>query len=614
MNTAKHKKTARVALISRLPRDKNFFSYQVPVNLSKQVVSGDLVKVNFRNQTTFGIVLGFDKYQPAYLLKNIEAIQWPSFLTPGQLKLLFRLAEYYAVSLSSSSQLFIPFNLKIKPTLPDRPTNKNKKHHLPSWLIIYKQREAAKKFILSAIAKVTNRRQSALLLVPNIKSIANWQNQLLNKKVVIWHSELTISQKREMWQKIYTGQVEVIIGTRSTLFLPFNNLGGIIIDHAEDENYKQYDQNPRYDSIRLAHWLKQIYSCSLALVTAAARVEDYYLVNKEWRMSEIGSLLVKKLTIVDIADSQSSQASLAISSWEQISDVLAHKRRVLIWHNRLGSFTAVFCLDCKYIVTCSKCLKSMSWHQDRQRLSCHNCHTISPLPTACPQCQNIQWKFLGTGIQEIERALKRNYPQKNIVRLDYSTKTELSLTELNAADIIIGTSLLWEYVKLEDFDLLVITSFDQNLLSPEFRAEEQAWANLRKILSESKGQILLETRFPDTPVLKYLNNQQEFYRYLAKQRQPYQWPPFGQLLRLSLKNRNRVKVYQAISSLRRHLVKKLPTEVNLSPVYPDSRVLEHGQYIYHLLLKYPSKFKIENLWSWLPRDVIIDREPRFILS
>ncbi len=618
MNTAHYKKVARVALFGRLPRDKDFFSYQVPIKLIRQVAAGDLVQVNFRQQKTLGLILGFESSKPNYPLKDIQTIKWPKFLSSGQLKLLARLAHYYAVSMSTASQLFIPFPVTTKEHVIIRPQQKIKKA-LPTskpLLITYGQRLEAEKFIQAAINKVIGRQQQVLLLVPNIKLILDWQNKLFQaNQIVGWHSELKTSAKRITWQKVFTGEAKIIIGTRSALFLPWLNLGGVIIDYGDDENYKQYDQNPRYNSIEVARWLKQIYGCSLAQVTPAPRAEDYYLMNKEWQLQNLGLLFSGRLTIVDISANPTVSKQLALSSWEQITASLESKQKVLIWHNRLGSSTAVFCRDCKYIPRCQKCLKPLSWHHDKRKLACHNCQTISELPARCPKCQNVQWKFLGVGSQEIEHACRQRYPDVHICRVDYNTKTKITVKEIKSAQIVISTSLIWDYAKVADFALLVITSFDQNLLSPEFRAEETAGAILRKILSESDSvSVLLETNFPESPVLKYLTNNNQFYRYLLSYRQLYYWPPFSQLVRLSVKNKNQLKARQAIIKLRQQLIKVLSSELVLSPIYADSRIIEHGQYIYHLLLKCPKKFKIESLWPFLPRQLIIDREPRFILS
>ncbi|MFH1866915.1 MAG: primosomal protein N' [Patescibacteria group bacterium] len=614
---------AQVALLVRLPRQQDFFDYLVPSELAKMLQVGTLVEAPFRNTSKRGIVISIKRSSKFTNLKTLNKILAQQIITRQQLLLIKKMSDHYAVSLSSALLLALPVlpTNKFKPFIKTETTPKTELIKRSStWLLVYHHQLNKTMFLLKMIDRVVKRSQQILILIPEIRFGTSWLTNLKDQAVV-WHSELKVSEQQIAWQKIASGQTLVIVGTRSSLFLPFTNLGGIIVDQEEDENYKQFDQNPRYDSIEVAGWLKAIHHCSLALVSTAPRLEDWWKSsNGVFKQRVIDNAVTQSLLkIIDLKDEQKkgNRSFLSDELEQSITQSIKKCKKVFLYLNRRGSHTAVICQDCGKLASCDQCRKPTVWHSSLGKLLCHHCNIMNPLPIPCSQCRGTNLHFIGTGTAELEKKLSQKYQTRTILRIDKDTASSLTPKKIQQADIVLGTAMAWQYINLADFELIGVVLIDGELAIPEFRAGEQIWALLRRILAHKPNQLYIQTYHPEIPALKYLRtNWRSFFTDLLKERKIFNWPPYIELIRLTTRAETERLALNKIQRVYRLLEQmfKRDSRVQISKPYRDLYILVRGNYTYHLLLKYQRGFNPKALWSELPNDVIIDRHPRYILS
>lgn len=606
---------AEVAILRRLPRHHHFFDYIVP-HESPRVGIGSLIEAPFRGQLQPGIVINLKKASATPRLKSINRVINEHFIGLGQLSLAVKISEHYGVALGQSLGLFTPVrpNRRFKPLftefkkIPGHKQNNN-------WLFIYHQATSRLPQLKKLATQVTGRGEQILILAPDLN------NLLLLKKYLgqgyEWHSNLTTLEQQKTWLAVHDGSASIIIATRSGLFLPFANLGGILVDNSDSENYKQSDQNPRYDAIEVVSWLKDIWQCSLALFSAAPRLEDLSSAKRlPWKNVSLGKPQPNRIIIIDLKNKPLDDKIITPELLSGITGALAVNRKVFLYYNRRGSNTAVLCRDCGYMVRCPDCRKVLVWHEQHKILLCHTCGTKHTLPIPCPQCHGSNLHYLGTGVSELEKKLQKIFTDKRIIKVDSDDKINLSSPTVSQCHIALGTSRALPLLEMHNFGLVAVLSLESELIMPDFRSVEFAWMRLRRLLASSSGRLYIQTYHPDLEWLNFLSTEPAiFFNFMLKERNQFNWPPQVELLRLTIKQSteyNALKMAQKLSdTLKKQVINK---SVSIVGPYPDYHIKEGGRFVYHLLLKYPKTFKVESLWEVLPADVIIDRHPRFVLS
>ncbi|MFA4937471.1 MAG: primosomal protein N' [Patescibacteria group bacterium] len=614
------KQIAQVAILRHLPRRMGFFDYQVANNIKVNI--GDLVSIPFGKTKKLGVVIDLRKHSEYHgTLKNVLDVVSSQILSKKQIILAQQIASYYGTSLSMAINLFVPILPQKKQSLANSINSSivQKQTNL-ALLITYNNQTDKYKTILEMAAKVIKRKQQLFILVPEKRYLENWI-KLIDSNVVVWHADLKSSEKRLVWNTIVQKNDLIIIATRSGLFLPFNNLGGIIVDDAENENYKQYDQSPHFDSIEIVQWLKNLYACSLALVSSAPRLEDWFKAKHGYYLSKTvsPSLPEDRVNIINMSNEQidSNNFPLSDNLLSKIDEYLRNHKKVFLYLNRRGSNTTVICQDCKRTLQCVKCDKVLTWHEAEKKLYCHNCGQTQLLTLPCPICRGNNITFLGIGTEKIEKILKLNFSKYSVCRIDTDTQKKLSTLNIANADILLGTALAWKYVNFSIFSLIGIVSLDAEFTVPEFRAEEFVWQKLRYLITNSNAKLFIQTYQPEAVCLKYLvKNNNIFYDHLLTQRQTFNWPPFVELLKLTTKNISSSHAELQMRKIEQIITKQIGHNkmFSLNNFYSDLHIKRSNKYVYHLLIKYRPDFNPISLWSKLPDDIIIDRQPRFILS
>lgn len=609
------RQTIQVVPLRRFPRTKGIFDYFLDDGW--QVKPGDLVQINFKNSLTDGVVFSLKPSSVGIKkLKPINKLLISGYVNKQQLKLVSWLANYSGVSLAAAMQLAAPFSYSKRLIGNYKVADKIKSQKVGQAInIVTGSAEQKKKIISTLVDKVTKRDQQVLLLVPEIRLIDYWA-QVFNQPISKYSADDKITNKQLAWQNISTGQTKIIIGTRAALWLNFRNLGGIIIDEADNENYYQSEQNPRYDSLIVANELASICQASLAIVSYAPRLTNWYQVKNHQEDLQDFSKHLKTPLIIDLKTSRTIIKSGLISSdlKTEVDKRLVKKEKVLLYFNRRGGATTSICEDCGYTARCPKCQRALVLSNYNNKLSCFHCSYQQNLAIPCPACGSLRITYKGSGLDKLVAEIKQFWSNKKIITLEDKFDKQ-QIIEATNAEIIIGSRTAVRATNFLSLGLAVIVNADIELHLPEFNSAERLWQLARRLMALTK-QVIIQTKEPDNYLFLSLAKKEVNYFYKAELelRKKYQYPPFVKLLKLTWENIDVKESQYEINETIKQLKKYIPQAAEIIGPYPDYYRLRNNKWRWHVLLKLPLNFPATNLWSCLPADVIIDQDPHNILS
>jgi primosomal protein N' (replication factor Y) len=613
-------KIAEVVLIQRLPRLTRVFDYTLPASLKTK--PGDLVRVPFRKKMSNSVIVKIKRYTNIKTrLLAVDSLLVEHFVTNSQIKLSQQAAEHFGVSWSSTMLLCSPVlpNRRFTPLLINNSTTtKTSKKQNKPLTIIFEKKAEREQVVKSLAQKVIARQQQLLILVPELNYIESWFKILKsNYQVVTFTSEGTIKKQRQTWEEARNGKAQIIIGTRAALWLNFYNLGGIVIDYAENENYKQYDQNPRYNSLEIANWLAKLNAASLALLTPAPALTEWWQTQQKHNTWKKLSSLAHKVKLVDLAaERQSGNHSLiSYELHEAIETRLSHSKQIYLYLNRRGCATTITCRDCGYTANCPTCERSLVWNEKQNQLNCYNCNIKQPIPLPCPKCHGVNLRYLGSGLEKLENEVKKTWPKIKTITLEGEINKEIK-NKIAEAQIILGSRAAWRYLDFSKIDLIGAVLPDAELSLPEFRAAESTWQTMRFFITNDVNELIIQTYRPEHYVWQSLikNDFNFFYQNELKERDKYQYPPFCNLIRFTTQAITEKEALTQARQIRIKIMNQINKNTTLVGPYRDYYKQVRGRFRFHLLLRYQSEFNPEKLWPVLPDDILIDRHPYNVLS
>ncbi|MFT4845276.1 MAG: primosomal protein N' (replication factor Y) [Marinobacter psychrophilus] len=472
---------------------------------------------------------------------------------------------------------------------------------------------------LQAIHSVLNDNKQALILVPEIgltpQTAARFQNRF-NVPVATVHSGLSKLQRFKVWQAIKHNQYPIVIGTRSSVFSPLNNLGLIVVDEEHDLSYKQQD-GVRYSARDLAIVRAQKLNIPLILGSATPSLET---------LNNALSGRYQHLTLRRRAQTQSlptikyiasTNAGLGEEAKTAIRQTLARGQQVLVFINRRGYAPTLICQNCKWMSQCSACDNRMTLHRTqpkmhntRQYLHCHRCDYRTGAPTKCPNCNSSQLSFLGSGTQREEEVLEKIFVDTPILRIDKdSTSQKGRLEELfqqvntGKPCILVGTQMLAKGHHFANLGLGIILGLDQSFFSSDFRGAERIGQLLTQVsgrigredTSDDISQVLIQTQFEDHPLLQQLlkQNYYEFAKTLLSERQLTAMPPY-QFIAIIRCHSPRAELAQEFLQQARHQAESImPPHTNLQYLGPMPATVEKRANRYHFILQIKSSSRLE---------------------
>ncbi|HFX18167.1 MAG TPA: primosomal protein N', partial [Flavobacteriales bacterium] len=461
------------------------------------------------------------------------------------------------------------------------------------------------------IKETITQQKQVLYLVPEIAlttQLVQRLTKIFGNDISVYHSKYSQQERREVWMNVLQKQTtaKVILAARSGIFLPFQNLGLIIVDEEHEPSYKQVQPAPRYQARDLAVLLSRIHQSPILLGSATPSIETYYNTQRQrYALTNLherfGGVQLPDIKIIDLKEALKRKRVKGHFSevvLEQITASLQQKKQVIVFQNRRGYAPVAQCEDCGHVMECPHCDVSLTLHKHQHKLKCHYCGYHIEAPMICPVCGNPSINYKGVGTEQIQNDLQVFFPEAIIDRLDSDTTRGknsfaniLSKFQNLETDILVGTQMLVKGLDFANVGLVVVMNADQLLFYPDFRADERSFQMLMQVAGRAgrqkeQGKVMIQTYNPDHPVLQMVleGDYQKMYDLQINQRRELFYPPFSKMINFQLKDRNLQKVMDASEWLYRSFAnsfeKVLGPSDALIPRIKD-------KYIKEILIKLP---------------------------
>lgn len=465
---------------------------------------------------------------------------------------------------------------------------------------------------LQTIQEVLSEGKEAIVLVPEISltpQIVGRFKSRFGNDVAVLHSGLSIGEKYDEWRKIQRKEVKVVVGARSAIFAPFENIGMIIIDEEHETTYKQ-DEHPRYHARDIAIWRGEYHHCPIVLGSATPTLESFaragkgvYELNTMSKRVNQGPL--PEVEIVDMREQLriGNRTMFSTALHEKIIDRLEKKEQIILFLNRRGYSSFVMCRDCGYTIQCPHCEVSLTYHKQNHHLKCHYCGYETYMPKQCPSCQSEHIRFFGTGTQKVEEAITKTYPEARVIRMDNDTTSRKGAHEKmlkqfgnGEADILLGTQMIAKGLDFPNVTLVGVLAADSSLHLPDFRASERTFSLLTQVSGragrhEKPGEVVIQTYSPEHYSIELAKTQDyvAFYEEEMKIRRSFRYPPFYYLVLISIAHSDLIKTVKVSEQIAGYLREYLSEgSIVLGPVAsPIAKIKDHFRY--QCVIKYKSE-------------------------
>ncbi len=503
---------------------------------------------------------------------------------------------------------------------------------------------------LQAIAPILARRQSALVLVPEIgltPQLTDRFRQRFGSRVRVYHSGLSDGERYDTWRQILQPEPQIIIGTRSAIFAPLANLGLIILDEEHDSSFKQDQPMPCYHARTIAQWRATQAQCPLILGSATPALETWQAVvlspNQQTHYLSLPRRVHDRpAPPVDVVDmrqelQEGNRSIFSRKLQKALNDIQTQGKQGLLFIHRRGHSTFVSCRSCGHVMDCPNCDVSLTYHQPNPNtapiLRCHYCNHSQPQPATCPACDSDYLKHFGSGTQRVAQELDRLYPTLRSIRFDSDTtrtkgshRTLLTQFANGEADLLVGTQMLTKGLDIPEVTLVGIISADGLLHQSDFRAAERACQTLIQVAGRSgrgdePGRVILQTYTPDDPVIRAVKHHayEQFIDRELTSRTEQGYPPLGRLILLRFSGPDPTTVEQGAEAIAQYLQsfwQQTGESVNLLGPAPAPIERVAQRYRWQLLLKFspseePLLPSLELLRAQLPSSVslLVDVDP-----
>lgn len=464
---------------------------------------------------------------------------------------------------------------------------------------------------LEKIEECVNEGKNVLFLLPEI-SLTKQITQRLEKKygrqLGFYHQKLTDFEKVEVWRRIKNNDVKILIATRNALFLPYQNLGLIIVDEEHDSAYKPREVSPFFNAKDAALVLAGFYDARVILGSATPSVESYYLAKKEklhyiFLKERFGNVKLPEFELINFKEAQDSKkvsGNFSLQLIDEIKKTLDEKNQAIILHNRRGYASVIECETCGYVNYCSNCDVVLTYHKAANEMKCHYCGQRASKPRTCPKCHSENLNERGVGVEQIHEEVSKIFPESEVDRMDVdSMRKKFAYEKLyekiedRETDIVVGTQMISKGLDFDHIELVAIPKADSMLYVQDFRAEERAYQLITQVSGRAgrvsgNGKVLIQTYNPDHSVFQLIkmNNVFKIYKYFLTERQKFHYPPFTKLIMIELKHIKDDKVNRASQFLGSILRKYLPEDCILGPERAQIARL-NNLYQFQILLKLP---------------------------
>lgn len=624
---------------------------------TERVHVGDLVIVPLRKQLKYGLVVKTNSARLVQGIRDVKEVVEPHFITPTLIELYTWVADYYLSTLGDVLRLALPARVMKtyepvtryvdlveakapKPTYPQSQAIKKinealTKRTFETFLLYGITGSGKTEVYLKCSEKVVQEGGRVLVLVPEISMTPLLHGRFKDRfgdDVVTIHSSLTDKERRRAWFAIKNGEYRIVIGPRSTVFVPIPDLRMIVVDEEHDHSYKEHERTPRYNARDVAVMRGKFENTAVVLGSATPQIESYHNAGlgkyKLLTLKErIDRRTLPKIDMIDLRKENTKYISPHLG--EKIEEALSNNEQIILFLNRRGFAPHLFCPSCGYVAKCPYCHLPMVFHKsdtDKEaHLSCHICSHTQKVISRCPECRRGTLLYRGAGTQRIEEIVKKQLKsaaQENaILRLDRDSARKRGQAEKifhdfeqGKASILLGTQLVTKGFDFPQVTLVGIVNADVVLNLPDFRSSERTFQTLTQVAGrsgrgEKQGVVLMQTYHPEqySILFSQLQNYPAFYAQEMELRKELEFPPFSRLILVRLKGEDKTAVWKETKKLATILGRLKNVKLfgpNRSFYYKVRK-----KYRVFILLKLPKDFKhrrLKFLTSYKTKNCILE--------
>lgn len=436
------------------------------------------------------------------------------------------------------------------------------------------------------------RQKTAIILVPEIsltgQMISRFVARFGEDRIALLHSRMKDSEKKEYWHKIYKGEVDIVIGARSAIFVPAQNIGLIMVDEVHDESYKS-EQQPKYDAISIANKRAELSNATLVLGSATPTIVDYNsAIEGKYKLLELtrryNDSPLPAIKVVDMREEllNGNVGTISCELEAAVRRCIEEKRQIILFINRRGYAKTILCRNCGHVLKCESCDIPMTYHKETNILLCHQCGNRQERPAECPNCgEQRKIREFRPGTEQVEEEVKRKFPELRISRLDsdkiaQGTDAAKLIEEfrMNRIDILIGTKMIAKGLDFKNVGLVGIVAIDYELNYPDYRSSERAYTSIVQAAGRAgraggSSEVIIQTYSPENDVIKMAKDYDynSFFKSEVNIRRIFGYPPYSDIIKLDILGRNLLH----IDSVHREIIKRL------SPVISDEGFIGEGR-------------------------------------
>ncbi|TFZ39570.1 primosomal protein N' [Soehngenia longivitae] len=410
---------------------------------------------------------------------------------------------------------------------------------------------------LQLVEQMVKLNKGSIILVPEISLTPQTIERFVGRfgdRVAVLHSKLTASQRLDQWNKIKKNELDIVIGARSAIFAPINNLGMIIIDEEHENSYKS-TIDPKYNTIDVAKKRCLLEGSKLVLGSATPSIESYHNAkNSAYELLEIKNRIeyasLPEIKVVDMREelNTGNMSIFSRSLYEGIISALKRKEQVILFLNKRGYSSFVSCRNCGYVIKCDSCDVSMTVHKQKNKLVCHYCGKTKKHPSICPNCGSDKFKQFGIGTEKLEELTKKVFPYARVKRADSDTVNQrddyqniYKAMKSNDIDILIGTQMISKGFDFPNVSLVGVVAADSTIFLPDYRSAERSFQLITQVSGRAgrgrvRGNVIVQTYNPDHYSIKYAKeyDYENFYNLEIKLRKEFQYPPFVDIILITI--------------------------------------------------------------------------------
>lgn len=547
-----------------------------------------------------------------------------------------QLSKEFNISLSSINTLINNNHIICKNEIIDRYNNKEYNYYNKRELNVEQQRvvneiifsrnlvhlikgvtgSGKTEVYMNLVSNVISQGKSAIILVPEIgltpQMVERFKGRF-GRDVAVFHSKLSEGERYDEWHRVKSGKVKLAVGARSALFLPFENLGMIVIDEEHEGTYKS-ESDPKYNTKEVAEFMANIKFAKLILGSATPSIETYVRVLKEEiKLHELkfraDGASMPEIHVVDMRDEliSGNRSMFSKKLRDAINEALSKREQVILFLNRRGFSTFVSCRKCGYVFKCPNCDISLTYHSRGNFLACHYCGNRQSVVNVCPKCQSKYVKYFGIGTEKVEEEISREFQGAKVIRMDLDTTRKKDSYELiynkfknGEADILIGTQMVTKGLDFPNVTVVGVIAADMSLNIPDYRCGEKTFQILTQVSGRAgrgkkEGNVIVQTYLPQNYSLKFTKeyNYEGFFKEELALRKAMRYPPFSNILLINISSKNEEILIKNIQSIGIILRNKIKNSDKIEIMGPCPCIISKIKELYRWQIIIKGEFSLE---------------------